>query len=298
MSTRLRLPAAILATTITLTACSATGFGTAQPSAAAPTPAPSASPEGLAHPTGSNEIILRADEAGGFVPMEWMAAHVPYFTLYGDGRAVFVSTSSIVEPAPDGVITGMPIRTVVLSDQQVQDLLILALRDGGLAAARTDYPNPNIADAPATVFEIHADGDSKTVSVMALGMEGEPGPDTAIKAAFSKLAALLRDFDKGGSLGSAPYAPAAYRGVLNDASGAQGVKIRDWPWPDLAPADFTLPADPNVLQMRTRVLTPAEAGAVGAPGFENGIVGGVFLRSPDGALYSLALRPLLPDDGA
>jgi hypothetical protein len=223
---------------------------------------------------------------------------VPYFTLYGDGRAVFVSTSSVVEPTPDGVLTGMPIRTAVLSEQQVQDLLILALRDGGLAVARADYPNPNVADAPTTVFEIHADGDSKTVSIMALGMEGEPGPDMAIKAAFQKLAGLLRDFDKGGSLGSVPYAPAAYRGVLNDASGAQGVKVREWPWPDLAPIDFKLPADPNVLQLRTRMLTPAEALAIGVDGFANGIVGGVFLRAPDGALYSLALRPLLPDEGA
>jgi hypothetical protein len=155
-----------------------------------------------------------------------------------------------------------------------------------------------VADAPTTVFEIHADADSKTVSIAALGMEGEPGPDTAIKAAFVKLAGLLRDFDRGGSMGSAPYVPTAYRGVLNDASGAQGVRVRDWPWVDLSPTDFRLPADPNVLQLRTRVLTSAEAEAIGVDGFEGGIVGGAFLRGPDGTLYSLALRPLLPDEDA
>ena len=209
MSTRVRRHAALLALAIALSACGATASSSARPadsaapsdSAPAPTAAPTASPEGLAHPTGATEIVLRADEAGGFVPVEWMTAHVPYFTLYGDGRVVFVSTSSTTEPRPDGVMTGMPIRTAVLSERQVQDLLVFALRDGGLAVARADYQNPMVADAPTTVFEIHADGDSKTVSIMALGMEGEPGPDTAIKAAFLKLAELLRDFDRGGSLG-------------------------------------------------------------------------------------------------
>jgi hypothetical protein len=296
MSIRLRLPAALLTAAISLAACGATASGTARPADTAPTPAPTSTPAGLAHPTGAKEIILRADEAGGFVPVEWMAAHVPYFTLYGDGRVVFVSSSTVVEPSPDGVMTGSPLRTATLSEAQIQDLLMFALADGGLAAARADYQNPFVADAPSTIFEVHADGDSKTVTIVALGMEGEPDADTAIKAAFMKLAELLRDFDKGGSLGSAPYEPTAYRGVLNDASGAQGVKVREWPWPDLTPADFALPADPNTLQVRTRVLTPAEAAAAGVDGFEGGIVGGAFLRAPDGKLYSLALRPLLPDE--
>jgi hypothetical protein len=296
MSTRLRLPAALLVTATALSACGATASGTTGPVDVSPTPSPTAVPDGITHPTGPREIILRFDEAGGFVPIEWMAAHVPYFTLYGDGRVVFVSTSRIVEPSPDGVMTGSPLRTATLSEAQIQDLLVFALADGGLARARADYQNPFVADAPTAVFEIHADGDSKTVSVVALGMDLEPGPDTAIKAAFVKLGDRLRDFDKGGTLGSTPYEAAAYRGVLTDASGAQGVRIREWPWPAIDLAEFTLPADPDTLQLRTRLLTPAEVGAMGVAGSANGIVGGAFFRAPDGQLYSLALRPLLPDE--
>ncbi len=309
MSTRMRPPAALLTLALLTLAIALSACGAAGPAsslsvdeAPSPTPAstppPSPTPTGIAHPTGADEIVLRYDEAGGFVPVEWMSAHVPYFTLYGDGRVVFVSTTAIVEPTPDGVVTSMPVRTAVLSEEQVQDLLVFALRDGGLAVARADYQNPMVADAPSTVFEIHADGDTKTVSIMALGMDADPGPDTAIKSAFRKLAELLRDFDKGGSLGSAPYRPTAYRGVLNDATGAQGVRVREWPWVDIAPTDFMLPADPNVFQVRTRSLGPDEAKAIGVGGFEGGISGGVYLRGPDGALYSLTLRPLLPDENA
>ena len=74
MSTRLRLPAALLTTAIALSACGATASGTTGPLEVGPTAAPTATPEGLVHPTGPREIILRFDEAGGFVPVEWMAS--------------------------------------------------------------------------------------------------------------------------------------------------------------------------------------------------------------------------------
>jgi hypothetical protein len=148
------------------------------------------------------------------------------------------------------------------------------------------------------VFEIHADGDSKTVSVVALGLEGQPGPDTAIKAAFVKLADRLRDFDLGGTLATAAYVPAAYRGVLMDAAGAQGVRIRDWPWQAIKATDFSLPQDQNAFQSRTRTLTPDDVAVLAVTGSEGGIVGGVFLRAADGAVYSLVVRPLLPDEKA
>ncbi len=79
--------------------------------------------------------------------------------------------------------------------------------------------------------------------------------------------------------------------------GVQGVNFRAWPWPELTPADFKLPADPNVLQQATRSLSAAEAEAIGVEGYENGIQGGLWFEF-DGSVYSLALRPLLPGEAA
>ena len=262
------------------------------------TPTPGIPDGGLAHPTGATEIVLRFDEAGGFVPPEFLAARLPYFTLYGDGTVVFVQTTAPFVDRSDNVSVGQPVRTARLSEAQVQALLLSALRDGGLALARDSYLDMTVSDAPTAVFEVNADNDSKTVSVYALGMEGKPGPDTAILKAMAGLGARLRDFDQGGTLASAPYEPAAYRGVLMEQQGVQGVRIRDWPWPELAPADFTLPADANALQQGTRTLTPDEVAALGVDGYEGGIASGVWLRGPDGKIYSLAVRPLLPDDKA
>ena len=33
--------------------------------------------------------------------------------------------------------------------------------------------------------------------------------------------------------------------MILEQQGLQGVQVRDWPWADLKPADFTFPADPT-----------------------------------------------------
>jgi hypothetical protein len=260
---------------------------------------PSPSIEGIIHPTGADEIVLRLEEAGGFTPPEWQAARIPYFTLYGDGRVVFIQTTAPLPERNDNVFVGLPLRTAVLSEAQVQELLAYALREGGLAVARENYDNPMVADAPSTIFTINAENDTNTVNVMALGMEGQPGPDVAILKQLAALGELLRDFDKGGSASSQPYEATAYRAViLEQQGGVQGVQVRDWPWTDIAPADFALPVDVNVLPQGTKTLTPEEVAAVGVEPYQNGISSGIWLKADDDKVYSLVIRPLLPDEKA
>lgn len=302
MSTRTYLPTLLVPALLAVAACTSDGApASASPdpsSAGSPSTAPSPTLSGIAHPTGADEIVLRFDEAGGFVPVEFMLSHIPQFTLYGDGTVVFVSTGTPSEPAADGSWAGSPLRTAHMSEDQVQALLEFALRDGGLALARAEYQNPLVADAPTAVFELHADGGARTVSVTALGMESEPGPDAAIRTALAGLGERLRDFDQGGTLASDSYQAPAYRGILFDTGGAAGPNVRPWPWPDLTLDDFAVPADPNAFQQWNRVLTPAEAAAVGVTGYENGIQSGVYVSSQDGRVYSFVLRPLLPDETA
>jgi hypothetical protein len=209
---------------------------------------------------------------------------------------VFQQTTVSPPPREDNVVVGVPLRTAMLNEDQVQQLLEYALTDGGLAIAKTEYQNLMIADAPAAVFTINAANDSKTVSVMGLGMEAQPGPDTVVLKQLAALGERLRDFDQGGRLPSEPYLAPAYRGVIFEQQGIGGVQVREWPWVDIQPSDFTFPADPNALQVGTHTLTPEEAAAVGVQGFENGVLSGVYLRAPDGKIYSLVIRPLLPDE--
>jgi hypothetical protein len=239
--------------------------------------------------------VLRYDEIGGMMVVEWFHAHVPYFTLYGDGTVVFQRLSN--EPpggAPGQPFAGEPLRIARLAPEQIQQLLEFALRDGGLAAARLRYDNPFLADGSTAVFTLNVNGAEKKVEVMGLGFDDQPGPDSAIKASMVGLAERLRDFDQGGTLASEPYVPERYRGVLFEAGPIEGVVPRPWPWAGVGADTFALPQDPNVLQTRTRELSPEEVAELGIDGSEGGIQG--LYVTVDDAIYSVVVRPLLPDE--
>lgn len=301
MSKRLLLPTAILMTAATLAACTGGGGAASNPPTASPAaePTPAATPEGLPHPTGATDIILSYDQAGGFVPVEWLAAHVPIFTLYGDGTVVFVQTTAEFKQGAGGVSTNQPLRTAKLTEEQIQSLLLYALQDGGLAVAKEEYSNMMVADAPTAVFTISADNDTKTVSAYGLGFDSEPSADSAVLKQLETLAERLGNFDQGGTLASEPYEASGYRAVITQQmGGVQGVQVSDWPWDDLTVADFNVPADPNQLPQGTAIITPEQAEALGVEGYQNGISGGVYVKGDDGKVYSLVVRPLLPHETA
>ncbi|MGZ9160141.1 MAG: hypothetical protein ACXW4T_03155 [Candidatus Limnocylindrales bacterium] len=306
MSYRSRRPALLALTSafaIVLVACSAGASPSAQPSSPGDggTPPPSSQPSdtptsgAIDHETGATDVVLRLDEGGGFVMPAFLASQVPQFTLYGDGTVIFRNPMLEVPPAQGSVFTFNPMRTAKLSEEQIQELLLLALGEGGLAAARANYTNDMVADASTTVFTVEAGGVKKTVSIYALGMDTMNGADAPARAAFQKLAARLTDFDQGGAFPTAAYLPTAYRGVLFESPGVAVPDVRAWPWPDLKVEDFAPDADPNGLQFPHRTLTTDEVAALHVEGFQGGFQG-LVLTGSDKKLYTLALRPLLPDD--
>ncbi len=304
MSTRRSLALLFASVAVIAAACGGSGAtpsSSGGPSSSPGSPLPSTpggSPTGgIAHPTGATDVVLRYDEVGGMMVVEWFHAHVPYFTLYGDGTVIFQRLNN--KPpggAPGQPFTGDVLRIARLTPDQVQQLLEFALRDGGLAAARLRYDNPFLADGSTAVFTLNVNGTEKVVEVVGLGFDDQPGPDSAIKAAMHGLAQRLRDFDQGGTLASEAYVPERYRAVMFEAGPMEGVAPRPWPWSGIGPDDFALPRDPNTLQTRTRALSPAEVAELGIDGSEGGVQG--LYVSVDDALYSVVIRPLLPDEPA
>jgi len=288
---------------LVLAACTAgTGPSPAPDPSGAPNPSASPGDSGqpsdgtppvvIDHPTGSTDVILRFEEGGGFVPLGYLVTQAPAFTLYGDGTVVF--RDQFGEGVPPGpIVRDVPFRTTVLSAEQVQALLAFALNDGALGIARESYENNLVADAPTSIFTINAGGLSKTVSVYALGLEGPGVEDGAARSAFAALAERLRAFDPGGD--TEVYKPERYRAVLYDAFG--GGEARAWPWPDIAPSDFVASNDPDgpATGFPSRIMSRDEVETLDLDGIEGGVQG-IVLDGPDGAVYSLALRPLLPGE--
>lgn len=267
----------------------------AAPPSASPTtgnssqPIPTASPvaDGISHPTGAADVILRMESGGGFVPIDFMATAAPSFTLYGDGTVVFRDPTAN-PPVGEGNLNRLaPFQTIRLDEEGIQALLSDAIGPGGLGIAAGPYIGQG-ADLPTTTFTITADGRTKEVSVMALSPEMHP-QDAAIITALSGLA---QRFDGFGGLvaGEQVYEPAAYRGILMSVDQPFG-PVLEWPWPVIKPAEF-VSGDNEFLKLRT--MSATDVSALGIAGLEGGFMG-LTLKS-NGKLYTLSLRPLLPGE--
>lgn len=294
----------IPALALALAACSGGGASSApsDPASDLPTSVPSQAPSGppvgnvVDHATGASDVVLRYDLGPGFVMAGYAATMVPPFTLFGDGTVIYRDPALEVPPAQGSVLVMNPMRIATLSEEQIQELLIFALGEGGLAAARADYRNDMIADAGTAIFTVRAGGIDKTVSVYALDMDTQGGVDAPARAAFRKLADRLTTLDKGGAVTSEVYVPTTYRAVLLEAQGIAAPDIRTWPWDDVAVADFKPSPDPNGLQFPHVDMTAGQLDLLDVQDYEGGYQD-LVITAPDSLLYTLNVRPLLPEEG-
>ena len=282
-----------------LLAIVAVGCGSVAPASPSASRAPTASPtpEGIGHPTGATDVVLQLEEGGGFVPIDFLANQAPLFTLFGDGRVVFQPTvTTIPQPGADGITRGVPWRTAQLDPGQVEELLTFALGQGGLGGARDNYGHDGVADASSSNFTVNAGGLKKVVSVYALGMEDANTPDLVARRAFKVVADRLRDFDKGGTIGTDVYLPDKFRAVLIERGGDPTAKPMTWPWPNVNVTDFK--ADVNAAggsQLPHRTMTAVEVQDLKLGDIPGGVQG-VSVIGPDHKTYALVLRPLLPNE--
>jgi hypothetical protein len=299
--------AALLLTAALATACGpSTGTPTPSGPAGSGGPSPSSTPSStpgpavgaIDHKTGATDVILRLEEGGGFVPVEFNVNQAPRFTLYGNGVIVFQQLVPAFPTADaSGVVRSVPWRTAKLDEDQIQELLAFALGAGGLGAARENYTADNVADAPTSTFTIRAGGIDKTVAIYALFEEAQPGPDGAIRVAFFRLAERLRDFDRGGTIDSDIYQSDRFRAVLLQRDPAPEVKPVDWPWPAINVTDFKPGANDGTdgPTFPHRTIAGDEIAALKLADIPGGTQGPV-LKAPNGTLYTLILRPLLVEE--
>jgi hypothetical protein len=282
---------AVAITAVMLVACGGAGSASPSPSSASPSPAI----QGIDHPTGSTDVVLRLEEGGGFVPIWFLTTQAPTFTLYGDGTVVFRDIDvSFPEPRPDGTTVHPAFSTGRLDEAAVQELLEFAIGPGGLGLARNGrYDHPNVADASTSYFDLEAGGHKKRVEVYALDLQDPGVPDATARAAFRTLADRLRHFGGGVSVPPADYVPERYRAVLFESEGP-GAAARPWPWTTISDADFV--ADPDGLGLPRLAMTPEDIAVLGIDSPLGG-VSGISVTSPDGTkTYLFSARPLFPDE--
>lgn len=284
--------ARLLALSFAVTACSGSAQSASPASEVTPgaSTAPTSDPAAIEHSTGPMDVVFRFEQGGGFVPMGFFATQAPQFTLYGDGTVIFRDLTAAL-PENDNLGRQTPYVIARLSEPEIQAFLRFALAESGLGVARASYNPGNVADAPTSTFTVRAGGLDKAVSVEALGFDNPQSPDTAILKALAALGERISNFATSID-DEITWIPERWRGVLTPDAFNPTVA---WPWSDLAPADFIQPADPDAPQFPIHTLTSDDVAALGLTGIEGGFAG-LALSGPDGTTYTLALRPILPDE--
>ncbi|MEX2422257.1 MAG: hypothetical protein WD670_10630 [Actinomycetota bacterium] len=160
---------------------------------------------GIDHPTGADQLVLRVEYQGGFVPYEYILKRMPGWSLYGGGTVIVEGPVIEIYPGP-----AMPnLLAFTLTEEAVQTILEAA-RDAGLLDGDASYGYPCIADAADTVFTVTAGGTTSVVSAYALEFSDPamndscPDVDTEARAKlleFSRMIGDLQSWLPEGSIG-------------------------------------------------------------------------------------------------
>jgi hypothetical protein len=285
-ASRIARPAALLLAALVVGAC----VGTA--GASGPSARPSTSPV----PIDPDRAVFRVSWEGGFVAPGAILGRLPVIAVYADGRVIIQGPQLMIYP---GLL--MPnLQERTLKPGALGRLIELA-RDKDLLRT-VHYDFPGIADATDTVLTIDLDGKTYRISVYALAEAGvDARPAVSANEATTKGRAALRAFiDALTGVPASdfadqehPYVAKAIR--IYASKGAPNAELPqptiDWPLEDLARAGEAVP-DRGV-EVRCQVISGDDLATV-LPLLDHANALSTFRSG--GKLYSLIVRPLLPDE--
>lgn len=252
----------------------------------------------IAYPDGKDDLVFRVGMGGGFVPVEYVFTNMPWLSVYGDGRVITQGPIPEIYPGP-----ALPnLQVAELSPDGIRRLLTAA-RDAGLFETGVDYGQPAVADGSTTTFTVVADGSTHETSIYHLGPEN--ASDGALTAAQVERRMRVVDFqsrlfdlpgwlvDELGSDGPFEWQALSVLIMPGDPASVEPSDIEprvfDWPLGDLA----TLGEPHDIPEGRRAVISGADLETLRPLVQQADQL--TFWRSGD-RVYSLLLRPLLPDE--
>jgi hypothetical protein len=239
--------------------------------------------DGIEHPTGADDVVLRIGYEGGFVPVEYAFLDLPNLLVTGDGHVIVQGPQIEIYPGP--LLPNLQQRTI--SEAGIQALLRLA-EEHDLFRDVAYKDDANIADAPYTVVTLSANGDTYEHEAYALGLGGdgtESDEERARLASFVGQASDIATAAGADTLGpEEPFEAASYliRATVADPSTLDQ---------DIPPTLVDWPADAPV-----RLAGAAECATVPAASFRD-----LFSEATQltwfvdaGVIYQLTVKPQLP----
>lgn len=255
--------------------------------------------EEVEYPEGAGRLILRVSTEGGFVPVEHNLTRLPDLSLYGDGRMISQGPQIMIFPGP--ALPNVLVR-------QIEPAGVRAIMQEAAGAGLTgpdrrfDSAAGRITDLPDTVFTLVTAGGEHSTSIYGFGSGQEvvdvPEEEAEAIRALERLRERLTDLDSWlpeGSVGAEQsFEPESMRIFVSSPPppSEEGLDQPPMAWPLEQPlGEFGSEASPQGYRCGT-VEGEQLATVLEAAGRANQLTP----WESAGELFSLSLRPLLPDE--
>jgi hypothetical protein len=189
---------------------------------------------------GPDDVVLRVEHVGGFVPVDYLVSRLPILSVYGDGRVITEGPVIAIFPPP--ALPNLLVREI--SPAGVDALVARAIGQG--VGRPGDFGQPNVADAPSTRFTVLTADGPKATEVYALEMDHEGSGLTpqqrsarrALQQLLDDLSDLPKTLGAEASAEQEPYRPTALAAISQAWSDPQSPGIpaqpeQVWPGPAL-----------------------------------------------------------------
>lgn len=295
--TLLRLLALPLALLLGLSACGSDGEDVSaggDTTAPAPDGSTTAPPVSVA-PGEPDEVVIRVETAGGFVPVDVALATLPELSIMGDGTALVTGPQTMQYPgsALPNLLQGSVAPEVVAD-------LITAAREAGLLDGEIDFGTPGITDMASTSVTLSVDGEVTVQSAYALSFEDPAAVDQLTpeqSEARTKLADFITAAQEAVRDASRVYTPervSVFRlPVFDGVEGGIDPGVATWPLDD----PFAWPASSATEGCQT--YEGEDAATVIAAAVDTNTATNWSIDAGPGAdpvPFRLVFRPLLPDE--
>lgn len=234
----------------------------------------------------SDQLVLKIENKGGFLPVEVHLSATPSLALFADGTVITPGPQIEIYPPP--ALPNLRVRKI--EPDKVEEVLAAA-KEAGLTDGDKKYELNTVADASTAVFTVNDGEKVSVVEVYALDIEGETG-------ARGKISRFNRDvFQIIGDGEDEEYIPDSFQIIVAKAQAQEQpdeIQASHQPWPLAAkPEEIGEPDEAFGGGSRCAVTEGEETNKLmGALRSANTLTQWDF----EGVSYRIYPRPLLPGE--